>query len=90
MFPGDRMIFCKMCKEDRVHMDLEMPGSCRWKCKRCGEYNQPKVEEEDCPLCGGSGKIVNRFGEDDIEFEACPCGEKVSAPVAQLNRATDF
>ena len=41
---GDRLIFCKMCDQDRVHMDLQLPGNVRWKCKRCGEYNKPKFD----------------------------------------------
>ena len=26
-------------------MDLELRGNCRWKCKRCGEYNQPEFQD---------------------------------------------
>ena len=43
----DLLIFCKMCKKYKQHMDLELTGNCRWKCKSCGEYNQPFVSEYD-------------------------------------------
>ncbi len=76
MVTDEMVLFCKMEKKTTKHMSLgeDMNISVRWKCMNCGEYNQPGVEKEDCPLCGGSGKIVNQFGEDDIEYEACPCG----------------
>lgn len=39
-----RTIFCKICNEDRSHMVLEFLGDRRWKCKSCGEYNQPEFD----------------------------------------------
>ena len=40
----DIVLFCKMCKEDKKHMDLDwQPGDSpvRFKCFSCGEYNSP-------------------------------------------------
>ena len=41
----DKFIFyCKMCKEDKKHMELDWQpedSSVRFKCMSCGEYNSP-------------------------------------------------
>ena len=31
------------------------------------------LADNDCPECGGSGKISVPLGMDDIEFEICSC-----------------
>ena len=45
MTTTDREIFCKCCRKVETHMDLELPGKVRFKCKTCGEYNTEKGEE---------------------------------------------
>ena len=45
----DKVLFCKMCKEEKKHMDLgEVMSPVRWKCKSCGEYSKtPVILEAD-------------------------------------------
>jgi ribosomal protein L37AE/L43A len=35
-----RRIFCRMCKELQLHMQIMH----LWKCMKCGEYNTPERE----------------------------------------------
>lgn len=47
--PLDKILFCKMCNEEKKHMDLgEVMTPVRWKCKSCGEYSKtPVILEAD-------------------------------------------
>jgi C4-type Zn-finger protein len=44
---------------------------------RMGEYaadmekvEEPQIEKDDCPICGGRGYTVEKYG-DDIEYNGC-------------------